>query len=306
MFKGFTKSQAGCDASEAGSTFDGASASTQDTFREHGYCNGGHHPDWRIGRAAENWREKSDAAAAREASATKAFDDLRNTARSVEVKTTRLLSPSDHLTAACYRDFSKHVKSFPGWRASRTMATEEEKKTAGETRKCKVYWTDVTFRPKTDGKTQKKQTAEKKKHAGDGSSDGDGDDAPMAKKPKRYLWADFAKGAAVVYTKGDERRDATVVAVDFDGESFEPYYTIQFADGASPQRQTTSEKLEAAAEAVAAQVVTAQQADAEQLCAASDPATLQMGLIRFGNGEVVEVTEGSGAGPGSEDEEGSS
>ena len=32
-------------------------------------------------------------------------------------------------------------------RASRTVATDEEKKAAGETRKGKVYWTDVTFRP---------------------------------------------------------------------------------------------------------------------------------------------------------------
>ena len=54
----------------------------------------------------------------------------------------------------------------------------------------------------------------------------------------------YAKGQVVVYTGGAERRRATVVSVDYDGLNAEPFYTIEFADGVSPQRQTISEKLE--------------------------------------------------------------
>jgi len=58
--------------------------------------------------------------------------------------------------------------------------------------------------------------------------------------------------APLVYTKGQQvlyvtltlkRRNATVVSVDFDGESTVPFYTVEFGDG-GPPRQTTADKLE--------------------------------------------------------------
>jgi len=208
------------------------------------------------GPAFHHMQEKSDAASAREAAAREAFDNLRNSAHFTELSTNRLLAPSEHLTAPCYRDFAKYVKSFPCWRASRIAATDAQKEAAGETRKGKVYFTSVTFRPaKANGKAaqkpQKKQKATAEDHLPFSLSEGSDDAAPATKKPKRYLWLAFEKGDAVFYIKkGDEVRNATIVGLHhIDAETTEPFYTIQFADGASPQRQTTSEMLKAATDA---------------------------------------------------------
>ena len=58
-----------------------------------------------------------------------------------------LLQPSDHLTQKCWSDFSKFVKSHPGWSAKRRAATESEKAEFKITRKGKVYFVEVKLDP---------------------------------------------------------------------------------------------------------------------------------------------------------------
>lgn len=64
-------------------------------------------------------------------------------------RTIVLLQPSHHLTHACWKDFSHHVKSVPGWLAKRRLATPEEKLADEKTRNVydKVYWTDIKYQP---------------------------------------------------------------------------------------------------------------------------------------------------------------
>lgn len=63
----------------------------------------------------------------------------------------------------------RYVKSHAGWTAKRTVATEEEKKKAGEKRKGKCYFVSVKFTCPLKGK----KTAKAK-----------GDAGPPAKKQK--------------------------------------------------------------------------------------------------------------------------
>ena len=53
-------------------------------------------------------------------------------------ETRNLLDPSCHLTSASWSDFSKWIRSHPGWMAKRRVASEEEKKASKETRQGKV------------------------------------------------------------------------------------------------------------------------------------------------------------------------
>ena len=60
---------------------------------------------------------------------------------------TVLLQPSTHLTAPCWRDFRKWMKtSHPKWDAKKRQATDAEKLRSGETRKGKVYFVDVVYK----------------------------------------------------------------------------------------------------------------------------------------------------------------
>ena len=98
-----------------------------------------------------SWAAKSAAAIAREEMAKNLFETVRLTMEAREDlqpgfrETFELLKPSCHLTKACWASFRKHVRSFNGWRAKRRIATPEEKKKHGETRKGNVYFTDVTY-----------------------------------------------------------------------------------------------------------------------------------------------------------------
>ena len=58
-----------------------------------------------------------------------------------------LLQPSTHLTAPCWRDFRKWMKtSHPKWDAKKRQASDAEKVASGETRKGKVYFVDVSYK----------------------------------------------------------------------------------------------------------------------------------------------------------------
>ncbi len=60
---------------------------------------------------------------------------------------TVLLQPSTHLTAPCWRDFRKWMKtSHPKWDAKKRQASDAEKLRSGETRKGKVYFVDVSYK----------------------------------------------------------------------------------------------------------------------------------------------------------------
>jgi len=92
---------------------------------------------------------KSKAALQREKDAIEIFDSfrLRSGTRKIKVTAT-LLTPTLHLTHACWRTFSKHVHSFPGWTTTRRKATPAEKITAKEKRrKSAVYFVSVTYDP---------------------------------------------------------------------------------------------------------------------------------------------------------------
>lgn len=69
-----------------------------------------------------------------------------------------LLSPNDHLTGPCWRDFSKTVRWEHGWIAKRVAATNAQKAAFRETRKGKVYFVDLQFT--VPGKPVKKRRNE--------------------------------------------------------------------------------------------------------------------------------------------------
>ena len=104
------------------------------------------HDDFRSG-----WAEKSAAAKRREDTAMKKFETARLEMESrKDLKagtrvTVQLLQPSCHLTEACWKSFRKHVCSLQRWSAKRRVATEQEKKLHGETRKGRVYFVDVIY-----------------------------------------------------------------------------------------------------------------------------------------------------------------
>ena len=81
-----------------------------------------------------NFREKSAAAQRREDSAKAAFDAMcKRTEEETPAKVTvELLKPGTHLTQPCWTAFNKHVKRRAGWSAKRRVATNEEKRAAGE------------------------------------------------------------------------------------------------------------------------------------------------------------------------------
>ena len=112
------------------------------------------------------WAEKSAAAMRREETAVKMFetarlkmearDDLSVGSR----ETVQLLKPSCHLTEACWKSFRGHVCSVEGWSTKRRVATEEEKKKHGETRKGRVYFVDVIYLPSQNKQKPKENTLE--------------------------------------------------------------------------------------------------------------------------------------------------
>ena len=64
-----------------------------------------------------------------------------------------LLTPSVHLTAACWSSFTKHVKEeYPGWFVKRRVATYEERRAHKVKRQGKVYFVTAHYRPSTDPK----------------------------------------------------------------------------------------------------------------------------------------------------------
>ena len=71
--------------------------------------------------------------------------ESRNDLQAGSTETVQLLKPSCHLTEACWKSFRKHVCGIEGWAAKRRVASEEEKKRHGETRKGKVYFVDVIY-----------------------------------------------------------------------------------------------------------------------------------------------------------------
>ena len=106
------------------------------------------------------WAKKSKVAMRREETAVKMFetarlkmearDDLSVGSR----ETVQLLKPSCHLTEACWKSFRGHVCSVEGWSTKRRVATEEEKKKHGETRKGRVYFVDVIYLPRQNNERE--------------------------------------------------------------------------------------------------------------------------------------------------------
>ena len=108
-----------------------------------------------------NFAEKSGAAELREAEAKAAFSTHKaSTDETLRKPGPRALEPrgashrskqSFHaaacVVAACFRDFSRFVKTHPGWSASRRTATAQEKSDAKQKRKGKVFFVDVVFKP---------------------------------------------------------------------------------------------------------------------------------------------------------------
>lgn len=115
----------------------------------------------------ESFNTKSASAERREEEAIQEFDRYRihveselaapenqHVAPHLFVRSHVLLQPSCHLTTACWYTFRQHVHSHPGtlfhgsllrWSTRRRVASPEEKRYSRETRKCKVYFVDVTF-----------------------------------------------------------------------------------------------------------------------------------------------------------------
>lgn len=129
-----------------------------------------------------NFASKSQAALARERVAIAAFDALRQQNPSPEQTTTfLLLQPQQHLTCACWRTFSKHVKSFPGWLAKRRKASPEEKIASKEKRKGPVYFISVKYNPAKARKFYEEQQEENTTTAmnNDSKMPANDDDAPL-------------------------------------------------------------------------------------------------------------------------------
>lgn len=99
--------------------------------------------------------DKSEAAQQRESEAHAAFREVRDEMEAAamdteppQAQTRRILSPDQHLTSDCWRDFNRFVKSFDGWSASRKEATIDDAVKFEIFRMGKSYWIDVTYRPK--------------------------------------------------------------------------------------------------------------------------------------------------------------
>jgi hypothetical protein len=96
----------------------------------------------------DTFAQKSAAAMWREERARQAFDLLRTEVEPAGISAHReLLRPNCHLTAPCYRSFSKYVKAHAGWTVRRRTATEAEKQAHGERRLGKCYFINVTYHP---------------------------------------------------------------------------------------------------------------------------------------------------------------
>lgn len=98
----------------------------------------------------QGFKKKSEHALRREKVAIASFDALLEEQGTPSAKTTfPLLTPSNHLTHNCFTTFARHVRSHPGWFASRRKATPEEKAQYRETRvrKGNAYWIDVKYSP---------------------------------------------------------------------------------------------------------------------------------------------------------------
>jgi hypothetical protein len=86
-----------------------------------------------------------------------------------------LANPDVHLTGPCWRDFSRHVRSFDHWDVKRVAATEEQRAEYREQhRKGAVYFIHALY---TVPGLAKKKRAKKRK-----TLDCAGDAKPPAKK----------------------------------------------------------------------------------------------------------------------------
>lgn len=92
---------------------------------------------------------KSDEARLKLQQAIQAFENFRLTnATPTSTTTFSFLSPNHHLTGVCWREFSAHVRSIPGWLAKRREATAKEKAASSERkRRGKVFWISIKYDP---------------------------------------------------------------------------------------------------------------------------------------------------------------
>ena len=106
-----------------------------------------------------------------------------------EVETTALLTPNDHLTDACWRDFNRFVKSFDGWSATRRPATIDDVVDLGFLQKNKAFWIDVTYVP--PGAKKPRRAA--KTASPDGAAVPERTDAEQAayESKKKQWWRDY-------------------------------------------------------------------------------------------------------------------
>jgi len=92
-----------------------------------------------------------------------------------------LLNPDCHLTAPCWRDFSKAVRQHEGWDVKRVQATLNEKKKFRKTRKGKVYFVNAIYT--VPGQGEKNTTNQNKKRKATKAKTS-GKSKPAAKKVK--------------------------------------------------------------------------------------------------------------------------
>lgn len=132
----------------------------------------------RSGVSYGDFAPASEAALRREEKARFEFLKIRNQTAEREnlvgKEKVQLLQPDCHLTNYTWGRFSKFVKEHSGWRATRRVATPEEKSASGETRRGKVYFVDVTYTvpqtKKAGNADDLKQTAAKKVKLGDATN----------------------------------------------------------------------------------------------------------------------------------------
>lgn len=109
-----------------------------------------------------------------------------------------LTKPNLHLTAPCWRDFSRAVRQNEGWDVKRIAATVQQKEEYKETRKGTVYFINAIFTVPgvpVQLKNKKKRAAPKKNNDTEASAKktakkatakaADGDSKPPAKKKKK-------------------------------------------------------------------------------------------------------------------------
>lgn len=91
-----------------------------------------------------------------------------------------ITKPSLHLTAPCWRDFSRRVRSLDGWNVKRIAATAQEKLAYKEYRRGKVYFIHAIYTVPGGAAAKKKRAASKKKKAPppppSGAAQANGDD----------------------------------------------------------------------------------------------------------------------------------